>query len=69
MEDIIFRGSNLEIKVRIHDNLLSSIRSINDPLIEIGETVNVFIYRMYLIKGEDISIVENESIRQESVFI
>lgn len=69
VEDIIFRGSNLEIKVRIHDNLLSSIRSINDPLIEIGETVNVFIYRMYLIKGEDISIVENESIRQESVFI
>ena len=32
-------------------------------------SVNVFIYRMYLIKGEDISIVENESIRQESVFI
>ena len=69
VEDIIFRGSNLEVKVRLHDNLISSVRSINDPLIEIGETVEVFIYRMFLIDGEKISLVQNESLRQESVFI
>jgi sulfate transport system ATP-binding protein len=69
VEDIIFRGSNLEIKVSINDNLISAIRSINDPLIEIGEKVDVFIYRMFLIDGDNISLVENESLRQESVFI
>ena len=69
VEDIIFRGSNLEIKVRIKDNLLSAIRSINDSSIEIGETVDIFIYRMFLIDGDTISMVQNESLRSESVFI
>ena len=69
VEDIIFRGSNIEVKVRIHENLVSAIRSINDPLIELGETVEVFIYRMFLIDGDNISLVQNESLKQESVFI
>ena len=38
-------------------------------MIEIGEKVDVFIYRMFLIDGDNISLVENESLRQESVFI
>lgn len=69
VEDIIFRGSNLEIKVRLHDNLLSSIRSINDPPVEVGEKVNVFIYRFFVIRGEEIKMVTNSTIRQESVII
>ena len=69
VEDIIFRGSNLEVKVRLHDNLISSIRSINDPLIEVGETVDVFIYRMFLVAGEQISMIHNQTLKQESVII
>ena len=69
VEDIIFRGSNLEVKVRLHGNLLSSIRSINDPVIETGEKVDVFIYRMFVINDDRITLVQNESIKQESVFI
>lgn len=69
VEDIIFRGSNIEVKVKLHDNLISASRSINDPLIEIGETVDVFIYRMFLIDGERISLIHNQSLKQESVVI
>ena len=69
VEDIIFRGSNLEIKVRIHDILLSSIRSFNDPLIEVGETVDVFIYRMFLVDDETVSVIFNRTLKEESVFI
>jgi len=38
----------LEVKTRIHGNLISAIRSINDPAVEIGEEVFVFIYRLYV---------------------
>lgn len=69
VEDIIFRGSNLEIRVRLHDNLISAYRSINDPAVEIGEKVDVFIYRMFVIKDEKIELANNLSLKQESVII
>ena len=69
VEDIIFRGSNLEIKVRLHGNLLSSIRSINEPLIEVGETVDVFIYRLFVIDGERVYMEDNQSLKEDSLVI
>ncbi|MBQ9438495.1 MAG: ABC transporter ATP-binding protein [Lachnospiraceae bacterium] len=69
VEDIIFRGSNLEIRVRLHDNLISSARSINDSSVAIGEKVDVFIYRLFVINGEKISLVPNMTLKQESVVI
>lgn len=69
VEDIIFRGSNLEIRVRLHGNLLSAIRSINDPPVEIGETVEVFIYRLFLLEGDKVSMADNQSLKRESVII
>ena len=69
VEDIIFRGSNLEIRVRLHENLLSAIRSINDPDIQVGEIVNVFIHRLFVIDGEKVTMKYNQSLREESVVI
>ena len=69
VEDIIFRGSNLEIRVRLHDNLLSAIRSINDPDIQVGETVEVFVHRLFEIDGETVTMRYNQSLRKESVII
>ena len=69
VEDIIFRGSNLEIRVRLHDNLLSAIRSINDPDIQVGETVEVFVHRLFEIDGEKVTMRYNQSLRKESVII
>ena len=69
VEDIIFRGSNLEIKVRLHDNLISSVRSINEPAIEIGETVDVFIFRLFVIFKDRIELFYNRSLNNETVII
>ena len=69
VEDIIFRGSNMEIKVRLHDNLISSARSINEPPVEIGEKVDVFIYRLFAINGHEVQLINNLSLKNESVFI
>ena len=69
VEDIIFRGSNLEIKARIHGNLISAIRSINEPAIEIGEKVDVFIYRLYIVSGDTVILATNSSLSDDSVVI
>ena len=69
VEDIIFRGSSLEIRARIHGNLLSVLRSFNDPEIRIGETVDVFLHRMFIVREDKVDLVFNQSIRTESVFL
>jgi len=69
VEDIIFRGSSLEVRVRLHDNLISTIRSINDAPVEVGETVDVFIYRLFLLHGDAVTLVQNQTIKDESVII
>ncbi|MBQ2626726.1 MAG: ABC transporter ATP-binding protein, partial [Eubacterium sp.] len=69
VEDIIFRGSSLEIRVRLHDNLISSIRSINDAPVEVGETVDVFIYRLFLLHEDAVTLVQNQTLKDESVII
>lgn len=69
VEDIIFRGSSLEIRARLHDNLISSIRSINDAPVEVGETVDVFIYRLFLLHGDAVTLVQNQTLKDESVII
>ncbi|MBQ4492342.1 MAG: TOBE domain-containing protein, partial [Deltaproteobacteria bacterium] len=69
VEDIIFRGSSLEIRVRLHGNLLSALRSINDPAVQVGETVDVFIYRLFVIDGSTVTLAHNQSLARESVVI
>lgn len=69
VEDIIFRGSSLEVRVRLHGNLLSAIRSINDPSVEIGEVVDVFIYRLFVVDGDRVVLADNQSLKKESVVI
>lgn len=69
VEDVIFRGSSLEIRVRLHDNLLSAIRSINDPEIRVGEVVDVFVYRLFVVENDTVTLKYNNSLRKESVVI
>ena len=69
VEDIIFRGNNVEVKVRLHENLISSLRSINEPEISVGEKVKVFIYRLFVINKDKVSLIQNQSLKTESVVI
>ena len=69
VEDIIFRGSNLEVKTRLHGNLISAVRSINDPAVEVGEKVYVFIYRLYVVTNDEVSLAINSSIAEEAIVI
>ena len=81
VEHVSFRGSMLELKVRVKDTVLTANRQFGQELIEEGEKVNVFLQRMYLVSGGNqtaggnleeglVTTVINEAIRnEESVII
>lgn len=69
VEDVIFRGSSLELKLRLHGVTIPATRSVNDSIIEIGETVDVFIHRLIVVDGEKIIVQHNKSLKKESVVI
>jgi sulfate transport system ATP-binding protein len=69
VEDLIFRGGSVEVKVRIHNLLLSANRGINEAPVQIGERVNVFLYRLYVVNGTQVTELTNKSLRSESVII
>lgn len=63
IESIKFRGSFLEISVVVNDIHLITNRSLEKPLFEIGEAVQVFIYRLYVFNEEAAYVIENPNIR------
>ncbi|WP_394887267.1 ABC transporter ATP-binding protein [Clostridium butyricum] len=68
--DISFRGSYLEIKVSVGNLILSAIRSLEEPPVEIGEDVDVLIYRVYTFDENKAYMLENSAMNdRNSVFI
>ena len=69
VEKISFRGNNLELKVRINDMVLTAKRGLEEQPVEEGETVDVFVYKLFVIKGDQAFLLQNSSIREESLVI
>lgn len=69
VEGIAFRGNSLEVRVRLHDKVIIGNRGLDDALVSVGETVDVFIYRLYAMEGGQVTLLENEALKDESVVI
>lgn len=72
VEQVSFRGNGLELKIRVHDEILIANRQIGQELIEEGEHVNLFLHKIYLVDEEqdNVDVVVNEAVRfPESVAI
>lgn len=71
VERVAFRGSFMEISVRVHDERLIASRQLGQELIQEGEHVNVFLQRLYLVDddGQNVAISINEALRQEESVI
>ena len=71
VEQILFRGKEVEVVVRIHDIILKGTRRIEDPPVYKNEKVNVCIYRAYTFLDDgEVTIVGNANIEtEESVII
>lgn len=69
VEQIAFRGNSIELKVRLHDILITGNRRLDDAPVKVGEKVDVFIYRLYAIKDRQILLLENEALKEDSFVI
>ena len=62
VEQSAFRGSETELKIRVKDTLLTAKRLLDDAPIAVGETVHVFIYRMYAFDETRTYVLENSGL-------
>lgn len=69
VERVSFRGSSIELSVRVNGVLLNARRGFDENVVSVGEKVDVFIYRMFVTAGEKTYLLENKTIQEESVFI
>lgn len=69
VEGVFFRGNSTELKVRVNGTLLSANRGLEQAPISVGEHVDVFIYRVLVTEGEKVHLLENESLKEDYVFI
>lgn len=69
VKDIAFRGDNLELQVQVENVLLTAKRSLEESPVAVGETVNVFLYRILVLDKGEIYLVENEAMREDFIVI
>ncbi|MGN0674450.1 MAG: ABC transporter ATP-binding protein, partial [Oscillospiraceae bacterium] len=69
VEQTAFRGSNIEISVRVNGVLLTARRGFDEQSVSVGEKVDVFVYRMFVTAGDKAYLLENKALAEESVFI
>ena len=70
VEATAFRGSEIELKIRVKDTVLTAKRLLDETPVEVGEKVKVFIYRVYAFDEEKAYVIENAALTSpDSVFI
>ena len=69
VERVSFRGDNLELQVRVNNSVVTARRSLEKADIREGETVNVFLYRIFALRDDSVQLIENEAVRDDFVII
>ena len=70
VERTFFRGSDIELKIRVQDTVLTASRHLGEAPVEEGERVNVFLAYMYILDGDRAYTIQNEALANEdSVYI
>nr|WP_303242181.1 ABC transporter ATP-binding protein [uncultured Blautia sp.] len=69
VERVSFRGDNLELQVRVNNSVVTARRSLEKADAREGEIVNVFLYRIFALKGDSVQLIENEAVRDDFVII
>lgn len=69
VERVAFRGDRIELRIRVNNSMLTAHRRLEELPVEVGEAVNVFLYRIFVTVGDQACLVENRSMKDDSVFI
>ena len=65
VERVAFRGSDLELKVRVGDTVLSARRSLDEEPVREGEVVDVFVQRIFVTKGNEAVLLHNTAMVED----
>ena len=69
VERVAFRGSYFELGLKVGDVRLSARRGLDEPLVHTGETVDVFVQRIFVIKENKVYTLENSSAKEDYLVI
>lgn len=62
IEEVSFRGNYIEVQVRIKNIVLTTIRRVDDEILQIGEIVKVIIYCLYFFNKEKGELIQNSNL-------
>jgi sulfate transport system ATP-binding protein len=69
VERVAFRGDKIELTVRTNNNVITAKRGLDEAPVEIGEKVDVFVYRMFVTSGDKAYLLENKVLQEDSIII
>ena len=55
--------------MRVNNSVVTARRSLEKADIREGETVNVFLYRIFALRDDSVQLIENEAVRDDFVII
>lgn len=68
-KNVLFRGDSIEVVVDVDGTELKARRGLDEQAIEIGEEVDVFLYRIFVTVGDKAYLLDNKSISEDSLVI
>jgi sulfate transport system ATP-binding protein len=69
VEQVSFRGDYIESKVKVFDDVLIAHRTLEEDPIEVGEEVDVFLYRLFATTNDKAYLLNNKSLQENPVVI
>lgn len=68
-KNVLFRGDSIEVVVDVDGTELKARRGLDEQAIEVGEEVDVFLYRIFVTVGDKSYLLDNKSISEDSLVI
>lgn len=68
-KNVLFRGDSIEVVVDVNGTELKARRGLDEQAIEVGEEVDVFLYRIFVTVGDKAYLLDNKSISEDSLVI
>ena len=68
-KNVLFRGDSIEVVVDVDGTELKARRGLDEQAIEVGEEVDVFLYRIFVTVGDKAYLLDNKSISEVSLVI
>lgn len=65
---VVFRGDHSEITVQLLDKTIIGSRNMGEPPVSVGEEVYVLVYRLFLVKSNDVMVMDNYVLMGDEVY-